>query len=101
MVRRMKIIGIPDEGVSIEDILPVDCENVSREVRAAVEALQSDLVRARQDSIRMREALLHIALQLDDTTSLVLERIPHCVQFARDIAEGGAKRPGFDEFIRD
>jgi hypothetical protein len=61
---------------------------------------EAKLIKMHKDCIRMREALVHIALQLDGSASIVLERIPHIIEFANAVIDEGG-RPGFESFIRE
>ncbi len=55
------------------------------------------------NEIRYREALRHVAVQINpryETSELIIHRLPAILEFIEDILEGG-KRPGFDDFIRE
>ena len=99
MVRRVTPNVLSEFEIEWDRIHMQDTLNISK----------AELIKMRQDCIRMREALKRIAEQLDVSASCdldipgadaVLDRLPHIHRFALDMAEGG-KRPGFDEFIRE
>jgi hypothetical protein len=64
---------------------------------------EAKLIKMQEDCIRMREALLHIAVNLDmaySTPEQINLRIAHLAKFANEVVIAG-KRPGFESFIRE
>jgi hypothetical protein len=63
---------------------------------------EAKLIKMQEDCIRMREALLHIAINLDvdiSTPEKVHSRLAHLAKFASEVVVAG-KRPGFESFLK-
>lgn len=63
---------------------------------------EAKLIKMQEDCIRMREALLHIAVNLDmnySTPEQINLRIAHLAKFASEVVIAG-KRPGFESFLK-